>query len=67
MIINRYLFIALAILGIAFSIGILFVDNMIVRFSVLVILLVVGIYMLIQLYGKEEMLTAFNRMNSKRK
>ena len=67
MIINRYLFIALAILGIAFSIGILFVDNMLVRFSVLFILLIVGIFMLIQLYGKEEMLTALKRMNSKRK
>lgn len=64
MIINRYLFIALAILGIAFTFGILFVDKVFVRFGVLTILLIIGISMLIQLFGKEEIEAVFK--NKKR-
>ena len=62
MIINRYLFIALAILGIAFSIGILYVNEVLVRYAVLIILLIVGIIMLILLYGKKEMQVVFNKI-----
>lgn len=62
MIINRYLFIVLAILGSAFSIGILYVDEVLVRYVVLIILLIVGAIMLIQLYGKEETQAAFNKI-----
>lgn len=56
MIINRYLFIALLILGVAFMVGLMFVEVILIRYVVLSILLMIGILLLIHLYGMEELL-----------
>lgn len=65
MILNKYLLVALAILGVAFTTSVLFVGQVIIRLSVLLLLVVIGIALIIHLYGKDELLAYINKVREK--